>query len=307
MSTRSKIVKSAVVAIGVPLLAIGLRTIRSFFGKQLQTPKNKLNKSLDEESSYEDAGAEIQDLSFSKADISKETYSSVSEKLDPLLRPPSLLGQRSIAKEEVHSSEIEGFISARGILNLIHFTQVEKLPFILEEGILSNERIKQLQRPVLDANRHDKRPGYVCVSISFPNYQMFYSYHKGEPANWCVILINPKVLMKNGCLFFPYNAASNELSRRPNSAYNGVTALQNMYADKIQSVSRNQDLRNPFPTSPQAEVLVPNLVSVEDIKGIHFSSSSAFSCCQKLLSESNIPGTVSNKYFLPRIDWKDWS
>jgi len=201
---------------------ISYRAIKSFISKQNQAAKNQVAQHLDLEPSSEESVADNRPLNHSKQDALKEALFSVSEKHDLIPSPTALQRQNFITKEGIGKSEIESFVYTRRILNLVHFTQVEKLAFILEEGILSNEKVRQLQRPVLDANRHDKRPGHVCISISFPNYQMFYSYHKGDPLDWCVVLIDPKVLMQKDCLFFPYNAASNELSRRPDSAYLGI-------------------------------------------------------------------------------------
>lgn len=214
--------------------------------------------------------------------------------------------QYSPATSIAISGNIQTFIESHGISHLVHFTQVDKLPFIISEGLLSNKKLRQLGRPVLDEYRYDGKPDHVCVSISFPNYQMFYRYTQGNTSDWCVLVIDVKVLWHNNCLFYPYNAATSDLAKRPVSEFQGLRALQEMYAKSIQGRERYSELPSAFPTSPQAEVLVPATVSPSEIVSAEFSNAVIKQSYQPLLSARGITSVVSREYFSPRLDWEQW-
>jgi hypothetical protein len=216
--------------------------------------------------------------------------------------------------EFIHSTQssafpqnsIESFVRARNISCLVHFTRVDNLGHILREGILNQTKLRGLQRPVVDQYRFDGKPDHVCTSVQFPNYQMFYRYSQDDAADWCVLSISPSILWRQDCLFYPYNAASSELARRPASDFRGLGPFEDLFAKVVQNRERHPRLPDSFPTSPQAEVLVPLAISVSDILGAHFYSSNAISSCRHLLLSSQLRCFVSRELFKPRLDWEQW-
>jgi chemotaxis protein histidine kinase CheA len=201
---------------------------------------------------------------------------------------------------------IEAFVRARKIKSLVHFTRVDKLQYILREGLLNHRRLRELQRSVLDQYRYDGKTDHVCVSVEFPNYQMFYRYAQDDAADWCVLTISPSILWRQECLFYPYNAASSELARRPASDFRGLRPLLDLFAEVVQSKGRHPRIPDSFPTSPQAEVLVPSVISVSDISGAHFCSSRAMDSCRQLVDSRQIRFLMSRELFKPRLDWEQW-
>ncbi len=216
-----------------------------------------------------------------------------------------------ISISPTHSSaspqySIESFVRARNIKSLVHFTRVDKLQYILREGILNHRKLRELQRPVLDQYRFDGKPDHVCASVEFPNFQMFYRYAQDDAADWCVLTICPSILWRQDCLFYPYNAASSELARRPASDFRGLGAFEDLFAEVVQNRGRHPRIPDSFPTSPQAEVLVPSVISVSDISGAHFYSSNAMDSCQQLIVSSRMRCFLSRELFKPRLDWEQW-
>ena len=213
---------------------------------------------------------------------------------------------RSTQSSALPQNPIELFVNARNIKCLVHFAKVDKLHYILREGILSHRKLRELQRPVLDQYRYDGKTDHVCVSVEFPNYQMFYRYTQDDASGWCVLTISPSILWRQECLFYPYNAASSELARRPAADFRGLSPLEDLFADVVQSKVRHPRIPDSFPTSPQAEVLVPSVISASDICGAHFCTSAAMDSCRQLVDSSQIQLLTSRELFKPRLDWEQW-
>ncbi len=199
--------------------------------------------------------------------------------------------------------QIQQFCEERGIKTLIHFTRIENLFTILQKGLIGRSRLEASEEPFLwnDSYRADGHPDANCLSISFPNYQMFYGIReqkKSEGVNdsqWIVLLLDAKLLWELDCAFCQRNAASNAVSTIPLDERKKPTALMVMFGD-FYSIKR-QDLQIPknYPTHPQAEVLVFDQIPAEYIDAIHFRDAT-------ILEEwrSNYTGTLSDKFFVNR-------
>ena len=106
------------------------------------------------------------------------------------------------------------FIRNRNISSLYHFTKLNNLKSILDNGLLSVKYLKESNTKYMnnDNLRLDKVLNGISLSISYPNYRMFYKY-RSLPENcgviWCVIELNPQLLIDKDCIFYTSNAASN--------------------------------------------------------------------------------------------------
>ena len=174
------------------------------------------------------------------------------------------------------TSSIKQICHDRGIKILVHFTHIENLRRILGEGLLSRETLETMRNPLKkplrfnDQDRLDKHPEAICLSISFPNYKMFFKYASEKQSQWVVLLLDAKLLWELDCAFCQENAASNAVHTIPLKERKKPDALNNMFID-YDSISR-QSLSIPdhYPTYPQAEVLVCNPIPVAYIKKVHF-------------------------------------
>lgn len=71
---------------------------------------------------------------------------------------------------------IKEFVSQRRIKSLYHFTSLQNLESILNNGLLSRDKLKEnnILHYYNDNLRLENKLNAICVSISFPNYKMFY-------------------------------------------------------------------------------------------------------------------------------------
>lgn len=212
----------------------------------------------------------------------------------------------------------------RSITTLCHFTRVENLQSILQEGLLGRSLLEARGQQFL-FNDHDRVDGHkeaLCMSISFPNYQMFYSIREEKKAaqeandsQWIVLLLDAKVLWELDCAFCQRNAAHNAVRRVPLEDRKKPKALKGMFEDFYNISHQDLQIPDPYlmhpksasPTHPQAEVLVFDSIPVEYINTIHFYNETAL---QTWLKDN--PGTYSQKfdsnrqYFKPRCNYKAW-
>ena len=201
------------------------------------------------------------------------------------------------------SYQIQQICEERGIETLCHFTRIENLHSILQNGLLGRSILHERGQQFLwnDADRADRHAEANCLSISFPNYQMFYSIRermKSEGVNnsqWVVLLLDAKILWKLDCAFCQRNAASNAVRSIPLEGRKKPEALKGMFENFYDI--KHQDLQIPlnYPTHPQAEVLVFDQIQMEYINAIHFSDATILEQWR-----SNYTGAFSNKFFVDR-------
>lgn len=207
---------------------------------------------------------------------------------------------------------IKQFCEERGIVELVHFTHVDNLRTITEFGLLSREELEKrgIHYKFNDQNRLEGMLNAVCLSISFPNYKMFYKYLKQSGQhNFVVISLDVAVLWELECLFCPTNAASNLCKPlRNHETLKGLPALKEMFAENPLSkkhVSR-AELKIPdhYTTDPQAEVLCLEPISPTYIRAIYHNH------CPNI--EDKVPPEwrwrvmPNEEFFGRRKDYKYW-
>lgn len=178
-------------------------------------------------------------------------------------------------------TEIEKIVSEKEIKHLVHFTKAENLPSIMEHGLLSvNEsRARGLNVARNDSQRLDGRLAGISVSISFPNYKLFWTFRQ-KPENkgvaWVILFIRPDILWEKRALFCRENAASSGISDTDESQLATPNAFAKMFDDVEGSESREAEGLKPCdPTNVQAEVLVMETIEPNDIVGIMFNDDNA--------------------------------
>ncbi len=131
------------------------------------------------------------------------------------------VGQREAA--------IRRIVEERGIKHLMHFTRVENLPGIRERGLWSRATLGNDGCVWNDDWRRDKRPHAICLSVSYPNYKMFYDYRLRKGGGWAVLLLDPCLLWERDCGFVEVNAASSDVWTRPEDELKTVAAFERMF------------------------------------------------------------------------------
>lgn len=202
------------------------------------------------------------------------------------------------------------FIKQRGIQSLFHFTNIKNLDSILTRGILSSDTLDNYEIPYEynDPKRLDGRLDTSCISISFPNYKMFYRYRINTDERYCVIELDPSILYEKDCIFCIENAASNNEIRRNEYDKKGLRGLKQLFYNEY----LREELRLPdwFPTNPQAEVLVPGTIDLSYIVGINFDNNITNNEIDSYIDRYNyfdIYFDYDQELFAPRFDYSYWS
>ena len=182
------------------------------------------------------------------------------------------------------ATQIETFCAERNITTLTHFTRIENLSSILQSGLLSRRQLDSQEGNFYfnDSDRYDEQKDAICLSLSFPNYKMFYSIRETrkkiagvDHSQWVVLLLDVEVLWELDCAFCRENASSNRVRRIPLEDRKGPDALRSLFQEEFYDDTKviwRQSLAIPahYPTNPQAEILVFDKIPSKHINTIVF-------------------------------------
>lgn len=200
-------------------------------------------------------------------------------------------------------------VEQRGIKYLVHFTRIENLTSIFNNGLIP---INNLERNVKnffynDELRLDNCRDANCLSIQFPNYKMFYKYRCEEPnSHWVVLGIKKSILWEKDCAFCVENAAGKRVTSIPLIERKGVAAFNRLYNDYPGRPSREElGLEAELPTHPQAEVLTFGIIEPKYVWGVAFKNLYEKNKYLHMIP-SNIKVEVVPKLFGYRDDYEHW-
>ncbi|MGY1615917.1 DarT ssDNA thymidine ADP-ribosyltransferase family protein [Geodermatophilus sp. SYSU D00691] len=165
-------------------------------------------------------------------------------------------------------------LAGLAVTRLAHFTPARNVPGILKDGMIRSSKDLADAAPEsfspTDRQRFDAHPDHVCCSFEYPNvYYLRQARAKPEYTNypdWACLLINRRVVERDGTLFCGCNAAKGWGGYlRP-----GGTALADLWADPSIPVGyhRGPNHHPAVPTDMQAEVLVPGPILLSDVHAI---------------------------------------
>ncbi|MDP2820498.1 MAG: DarT ssDNA thymidine ADP-ribosyltransferase family protein [Polaromonas sp.] len=230
-----------------------------------------------------------------------------------LMEPITAPLQLTMRRREQH--RIERFVSQRGINSLFHFTRVENVAGILSRGLLGRRQLEALNAEYVanDQYRYDRIEDAVCVSITFPNYKMFYPYRSSNPGtDWAVLQLKPEILWREDCIFCRRNAAEREIAQQTITQRSGSLALQQLFKDMPGFPTRlTTDVPSNYPTHPQAEVLVRGTIRMTDIVEVFLDSEENINNMSYLKRIANqystrVKFSHHRKYFGARPDFEHW-
>ena len=288
--------------------------------ERARAEQEEWSKQFEGNEGYVDYGDYCQQHEYDNEAYSAEAYSAWEDNAYAGDYDEDIVGNIEFLNPE---SRIQQICEERDITTLVHFTRIENLWSILREGLLGRETLEkrlqegslQLQKLFInDYNRWDKHKEAVCVSISFPNYKMFYRIRKEKKAQeandsqWVILLLDVKVLWQLDCAFCQRNAAHKAVTKIRLEDRKKPEALKGMFEDFYNI--RHQDLSIPqdYPTHPQAEVLVFDPIPVRYIKAIHFWDAAAQEKWLPNNTGANYETSCTNNhYFEPRCDYEVWT
>lgn len=158
--------------------------------------------------------------------------------------------------------------------HLVHFTRCENLKSIMHNGLVSRCTGRELGLDMHknDQLRLDDRLNAISLSISFPNYKMFYKHRiENAHSDWAVLILCRSVLWEKQCGFFKHNAADSRMRRRSPEDIERVTAFRDMFATSDE-LPRESWMRSYDPTDPQAEVMVFEPIEATNIETVAFET-----------------------------------
>lgn len=213
-------------------------------------------------------------------------------------------------KDNSSREKIRASVKTYEISNVIHFTRIENLESILEYGLLSRSILNKskLIYEYQDEYRLDGRIDAICLSISFPNWQLLYKAIKrsGHEDSWVVLELNPEILSSHDVAFTQKNAATSN----QDTGLKRHSDFSVLFEEVPNKPSREQmGLPKNYPTNPQSEVLCFDSIKPLYIKGVHFPTNLvAEKYKYHELSErfKHVKFKINDYYFRPRSDSEYW-
>ena len=193
------------------------------------------------------------------------------------------------------------WLVSRNINRLVHFTAIQNVPKILKLGLIPRKYLEldivrlSLNSVFSDGQRYDGLPEYNCLSITSPNYKMFYQKRSNSNMGWAVVTFDPRVLTKRFFQFTPTNAASSSTI-----ASAGVLGAEKLF--QLEKLRQDLQLNLSEPTDPQAEALCDSILSPEFVMEVIVQNETD----QAWLARYGISSTCDHSFFEPRKDWKFW-
>jgi hypothetical protein len=206
-------------------------------------------------------------------------------------------------------SKIKNDAIKRGIENLVHFTTLNYLDQLLNEGIFSRDKLRKDKINSQNYIYTDKddfadNAEWISTSISFPNYKMFITKRDNidnlenlkDVKGWVVIALDSKILWELNCRFTHVNAAKYRYFTAP--TYSKHEKFHLMFE---KTILRSPALPDKYTTNVQAEVLVKDYIATKYIKEIIFEDTKTANDFQNS-TNTNYKITVDRRYFRWRED-----
>ena len=204
------------------------------------------------------------------------------------------------------TTAIKEFVVDRGVKSLFHFTRLNNLPSILKNGLLTKESCAHvgINPAVNDQCRYDGT-GAISATISFPNYKMFYRLRCDNPdVEWVVLKLKRSLLWRTRCVFSDTNAGDGSAYSVPFARRQGVAALHSMFGDYGEIERTTLNIPDHYTTNPQAEVLLLDGATIDDITGVYFQK---LATCQQYKTQYlDWPFHYDGGFFDGRSDYARW-
>lgn len=218
---------------------------------------------------------------------------AVVEKLSKSIRRPCGKNVRE---------EISKILSFRSIDRIVHFTPLNNVRQVMQFGLIPREYLElEVVRLALgptfpDELRLDTTPHYNCLSLTHPNYKMFFAKRRASHSTrWAVLEFSSDILLKLWSECCPTNSASGA------PVLEGAIGMQSMFI--FQNLREELRLSTNMTTDPQAEVLCDSALSASEVKHVWVEHESDLA----YLANQGIHAELDTKLFGPRHDFKFWS
>ena len=232
----------------------------------------------------------------------------------PLPAPPpkrqcaSLPTPPPVVQPTERTTQIQELITQRAIKHVLHFTRMQNMGSIVRHGLVPRGDLSARGIPFShnDDVRLDGALNASCLTLSWPNYKMFYRYRTANPTvPWVVVSFKPDILWQHDCAFCIENAASNRVRAVALRERKSVGALQSLFIDQEYYPTRAKlGIPAHFPTNPQAEILLFGTLPTQLIQVVLVPSEALAQQFRAIAP--TVPTRVSPNAFSPRLDWEFW-
>lgn len=204
--------------------------------------------------------------------------------------------------EPIEAIGISGIVERRNIKSLFHFSKINNLSGICSQGIVPRANLKEGEFEFCDIYRSDGFLNANCISVSFPQYKMFFLKRvDNRKQKWVVFEVSTDFLLTKDLAFFERNAASRQVQKEIIENRKSVTAFEKMFDEIEHFPSREQTgIPDCYPTDPQAEILVFDRIETEYLVAAHFETQEILNENKKYLN--GLKGCVTPELFATRID-----
>ncbi len=219
---------------------------------------------------------------------------------------------REIGRER----EIRGIAKDRQVDLLCHFTRIENLMSILRNGLRGRSQLRQagIEFCPIDFDRIDGCEDAISLSVSFPNYRMFYSkrefFRRSEEVNWAqwvVLILEADLLWELDCAFCQQNAAHGSVRKVPLEDRRSSKEFEDFFYNFEEVIRLDLGIPRNYSTNPQAEVLVFDPIPISYLREVHFYNSRAWKEWPfKSLAANHAEIFAGDYYFRERKDFKFW-
>jgi len=204
---------------------------------------------------------------------------------------------------------MQKILKSRQIDTLFHFTRIENLNSILTHGLYPRRNLEKSRLEYIfnDEVRLDGCENAICASIEFPNYKMFYTLRQDNPGtDWVILNIDANAMIDFKSAFCKTNAANDTMSCIPLSEQQGEEAFIKLFEEIPNWYTRKQlEIPDYYPTDPQAEILIFNVIPIEYIHSVIFKDRTTYLKYQDQLP-SNVRYEINKELFYGRQDYRFW-
>lgn len=208
--------------------------------------------------------------------------------------------------------EIEQIMGSRGIKYLCHFTPINNLESILNNGLYPRDYIDENLPDTIwtDADRLEGMRNGVCLSLSFPNDQMFYSkrMQREDIESWAVIILDARrVISNHNCAFFQTNAAFADYRNTPLSNFMNNRSFSSLFDSEVENrngiLRRESYLTDKHPTDVQAEVIVFDHIPPDAIVGCYLQNDKPLKYFEEKFSQFGFVVTSGSDHCFGKREW----
>lgn len=181
-------------------------------------------------------------------------------------------------------NKIREILERRKIEYLVHFTRIDNLRSILQNGLIPVSMHQKMRITSVrnDEQRIDSKLDCTSCSVGFPNYKLFYTFreYKFPGQTWAIIVLDKEVLFSPSNISYYCHTNAAGVFPRVSSVKELCTAraFENMFCESLITKENklihraSLEISDHITTDPQAEILISDVIDAGYIGCICFQT-----------------------------------